>query len=289
MRFHLGRLFGINTYLHWSFWLLPGLMFVAGYLSGGVVQAVLDTAVILAIFGCVALHEVGHALAARWYHIRTHDITLYPIGGVAQLERISRNPTSEIVIALAGPAVNVAIVMLLLPLLLIDGYGITNLTRGAGLMEVFWTKLLWANVGLVLFNLIPAFPMDGGRVLRALLSTGLGRLKATETAAAISTGFAILFGVGGLLGWTLPVIGTLGPMAIILALVLHYVGQQELEQVRHEERRFWPPRGQPLRTAREFVPVAHRPDGWEYDPQSRLWTYWLHGRPLRQFQPECRL
>ncbi|CAN5330668.1 hypothetical protein BH11PLA2_BH11PLA2_01560 [soil metagenome] len=275
----IGKPFGINTYVHWSFWLLPGFVLLSGLASGGMPMAVLDTAVILAIFGCVALHELGHALAARQYGVRTRDIVLYPIGGVARLERIPRKPSAEIAIALAGPAVNVAIVALLVALMTLDGYNVLQLSRYPSVLELFWTKVLWANVALAVFNLIPAFPMDGGRVLRALLATVTRREKATEIAATVGTGFAILFGVGAV-----PIVGWFSPMMFVLAVFLFLTGQAELRSVREEEEhRYWNNTSPGFFAQRESVPVAHRADGWEYDPQSKHWTYWLHGQPVRRF------
>ena len=131
----LGRPFGINTYVHWTFWLLPALILASGFLTGGLSAAMLDTTVLIAVFGCVALHELGHALAARQFGVRTRDITLYPLGGVASLDRIPRRPLAEIAIALAGPAVNVAIVALLIPIMKFDGYAITHLSPHAGIAE----------------------------------------------------------------------------------------------------------------------------------------------------------
>src|SRR5262249_60731937 len=139
------------------------------------------------VFGCVVLHELGHALTARRFGIRTLDITLYPIGGVARLERLPERPTEELLIALAGPAVNLAIVALLTPLLLAGAF----LTPGAEealappalLLAVTFLVHVWvANAVLVLFNLLPTFPMDGGRVLRAVLAYRLGAVRATAGA-----------------------------------------------------------------------------------------------------------
>lgn len=279
----IGRIFGINTYIHWSFWLLP--LFV--YLSGTGAMAVIDTLVVLAIFGCVALHELGHALAARQYGVRTRDIVLYPIGGVARLERMPKHPMAEIVIALAGPAVNVAIVALLAPLMILDGYSLAPTLHSASALEIFWTKLLYANIGLAMFNMIPAFPMDGGRVLRAGLTWFTGRLQATEIAASIGTGFAIVFGVLGLLSMIRPdaAPGFATPMFLVLAAFLHLVGQTELQQVRMEESRPREPIHDPMfvwpRTWTPDIPVLH-PDGWEYDPQSRMWTLWRSGMAVKR-------
>lgn len=272
----LGRPFGISTYLHWSFWLLPLFIFATGVMSGGATMAVLDTFVVLAVFGCVALHELGHALAARQYGIRTRDIVLYPLGGVASLERMPRNPLAEIVVALAGPAVNVAIAIGLGTLMWLDGINLQSLSTNGTFVEVFWMKLFIANLGLAVFNMIPAFPMDGGRVLRAVLTWFTSRTNATEIAAGVGTTFAIIFGVGALLGW-------FSPMMLVLAVFLFMVGQSELQSVQHEEaERRRPPRAyyHDIPWARS-VPVTHA-DGWEYDPQSRLWTFWQHGVAVKR-------
>ena len=152
MSWKIGRIAGIDLFLHPTFLLilLPGL-------TGG-----LSPIFIIALFGCVVLHELGHALMARRFGIETLDITLYPIGGVARLQRMPRAPGAELLIALAGPAVNFAIVAGLLGLELL---GIGGLEADTSL-GAFLGGLMLVNLVLGLFNLIPAFPMDGGRVLR---------------------------------------------------------------------------------------------------------------------------
>ena len=187
----LGSAFGIPLYVHWSFLLVPALAGLS-QLRDGPLDVLLAVAVSLGLFGCVLLHELGHALAARFYGIRTRDITLYLLGGVARLGQMTEKPSQELVIALAGPAVNVAIVALLTPVLMVcAALGLLNVSGAvlsapgspAGLLALFLLLLWAANVMLVLFNLLPAFPMDGGRVLRALLSLGLPRVRATEIAS----------------------------------------------------------------------------------------------------------
>jgi len=281
----IGRPFGINTYIHGTFWLLPAFVLLQGLLSGnGLEMAVVDVAVLLTIFGCVALHELGHALAARGFGIRTRDIVLYPIGGVARLDRMPRRPWQEIVVALAGPAVNVGIVLFLAPLMMLDGYSLHPNGYFESHVEVFWNRVLWGNVVLFLFNLIPAFPMDGGRVLRALAAMVTSREQATAFAANVGAGFAVLFGLGGLLGGQF--------MPLVLAFFLFTAGRAELAAVRQEEdrRRYYGPAAEDAHEATVFdVPIARpvneptaRPvDGWEYDPRRRVWVEWRDGYPVR--------
>lgn len=193
----LGTFAGIGVFVHWTFSLL--LLWVAGvYLfDGRGLPAIVEvTALLLAVFTCVVLHEFGHALTARRYGIVTRDITLLPIGGLARLERIPENPVQELLIALAGPAVNVLIAGVLLGVLALFGE-IDRLTEVTILGGHFLAVLLMVNIFLAAFNLLPAFPMDGGRVLRALLATKLSYSRATDIAAGVGRGMAVLFAVAG--------------------------------------------------------------------------------------------
>lgn len=192
---------GIGIYIHWTFLLLLAWVFSARVWDGSHVGAALgEVGFVLAIFGCVTLHELGHALTAARFGIRTRDITMLPIGGVARLERIPRDPIQELLIAVAGPAVNVVIAAaLLLGLAAMGGLILPELSAGAETVLVgagFLERLLLVNVLLVLFNLIPAFPMDGGRILRAILATAMPYGKATHIAAVV--GQVLAFGFGAL-------------------------------------------------------------------------------------------
>src|SRR5262249_53668085 len=149
-----------------------------------------------AVFGCVVLHELGHALTARRYGIETRDITLYPIGGVARLERLPQRPLEEFWIAVAGPAVNFVIALVVAGLILGGGMSFSFFAVDSFANLILLT-LLYANGMLALFNLMPAFPMDGGRVLRALLASHLGQLQATTIAVQIGVAMAVIFGVVG--------------------------------------------------------------------------------------------
>jgi Zn-dependent protease len=201
----LGEVAGIGIFVHWTFLLLIGYIVFVRFQMGDDTAGVIESiAIVLAVFGCVVLHELGHALTAKRYGVRTRDITLLPIGGVARLERIPEDPVQEFWIAVAGPAVNVAIAALLFVVLLL-WQGPEFFTQERVEQEVytgdFLVTLLGLNIMLVLFNLLPAFPMDGGRVLRAALAHFTGDyVRATQTAASVGQVMAILFGLLGLFG-----------------------------------------------------------------------------------------
>jgi len=164
-----------------------------------------DLTLVTVIFACVVLHELGHALAARRFGVQTKDIILMPIGGVARLERMPKRPQEELVVALAGPAVNVAIAAVLL-LITVPFIGISGLQNPTSLATNLVGKTIAVNVAMIVFNMLPAFPMDGGRVLRALLSIRIGHLKATKIAAGVGQSMAVLFGLGGLLVFNNPML-----------------------------------------------------------------------------------
>jgi Zn-dependent protease len=194
----LGRFAGIDVYMHATFLLLIGWVGYSHWLMhrnwGEVLNGI---GFILALFACVVLHEYGHALTARKYGIKTRDITLYPIGGVARLERMPDKPIEELWVALMGPAVNVVIAALLFAYLFLTNglVPLTDLTIASG---SFLERLLTVNISLVLFNLLPAFPMDGGRVLRSILAMRMEYVRATQIAANIGQGMAFLLGFIGL-------------------------------------------------------------------------------------------
>ncbi|MHB1307652.1 MAG: site-2 protease family protein [Limisphaerales bacterium] len=193
----LGKLLGIDVYLHFTFLLL--LAFLGFYYwraTQNVEAALRGVAFIVALFGCVVLHELGHALMARRYGIKTRDITLLPIGGIARLETMPEKPMQELWVALAGPAVNVVIAAALFVGLAATS-GFTRVEELGVTGGSFWQRLMVLNIILVAFNLLPAFPMDGGRVLRALLALRLGRRRATAIAANVGQVMAILFGIFG--------------------------------------------------------------------------------------------
>jgi Zn-dependent protease len=222
MKWKLANLAGIDVYVHWSFWILPGWMLMSAMSSSGFVAAVSTVAFLFAVFGCVVLHELGHALAARQFGIGTRDITLYPIGGVASLNEIPRSPVKELVIALAGPAVNVVIAGAILGGTLLAGVGYRlSFSHVPGWN--FLVELMFVNIGLVVFNLLPAFPMDGGRVLRSFLAMQLPYERATAIAARIGKGMAVVLGLLGLF-----YSGSL----VLVAMFVYLAAQAELSAVR---------------------------------------------------------
>ncbi|MDP2175208.1 MAG: site-2 protease family protein [Bacteroidota bacterium] len=191
----LGKFFGIKVQIHWSFLILLSWIVISNVRSGsGTVQTLWSILFVLTIFLCVTLHEFGHALAAKRFGIKTKDITLLPIGGLARLESIPEKPREELIVAIAGPLVNIAIVLLLYPLI----HFTTDITSTISSLtsitsQNFLFNLMFINLWLAIFNLIPAFPMDGGRVLRALLAFRLERHKATAIAARIGQMLAVGF------------------------------------------------------------------------------------------------
>lgn len=217
---NVGSLAGIQFKVHTTFVLI--LIWVAViHASDGAAGIAAGLLFVLTLFGCVILHELGHALAARRYGIKTKDITLLPIGGVARLERMPEEPSQELVVALAGPAVNFAIAGALYLWLAATGgwQPLSQLNVASG---SFVERIMIVNVFLAVFNLLPAFPMDGGRVLRALLATRMEYTRATQIAAGIGQGMALLLGFAGLM---------MNPFLVFIALFVWIGAAQESSMV----------------------------------------------------------
>lgn len=236
---------GIPVFLHWTFGLI--FLYILWHANGeglGAVETSWLTGLFMSLFFCVLLHEYGHAIAARRYGVKTRDIVLMPIGGVARLERMPEKPFQEFVVAIAGPAVNVVIAVVLFVLLglLVEGelleifayalredIGYELVTESGYFVspfEHFAIKLAFTNVALVIFNMIPAFPMDGGRVFRALLSMWLGRARATRIAAWLGQAIALL--LVGLGIWSSDF------MLSILGIFVIYAARAENDNVQTE-------------------------------------------------------
>jgi Zn-dependent protease len=276
----VGSAFGIGLYVHWSFLLLPAAIGWYNFEHGGSEAALLSVTSVFALLGCVILHELGHALMARVYGINTRDITMYPIGGIARLERMTERPVEELLIALAGPLVNVVIAGGLLGGMLLSG-GLTGVgdIQAASFAEQLLVQLFSMNVILAAFNMLPAFPMDGGRVLRSLLAMWLDRLSATRVAVGVGTVFAIIFVVFAIRS-AQPIIGLIG-------LFVMFLGRQELAMLRYRERARWATDRRDLLTVLpvDAIPPTARPGepnftGFTWDPRHAVWVQWRDGHPV---------
>ncbi|MFB6232609.1 MAG: site-2 protease family protein [Salinibacter sp.] len=218
----IGSVAGIGIFLHWTFLLLVAAIFAYYYFQGeSLGAAAVGLGLILAVFVCVILHELGHALTARHFGVPTRSITLYPIGGLARMERIPSEPMKEFWIAIGGPAVNVGIAAVIaLGLFGAGGTFTPGALQSPGSHVL--PSLMWINVALAGFNLLPAFPMDGGRVLRALLALRQDYARATQTAANVGQAMAFLFGLIGIMWFN--------PVLLFIALFVYVGAQQESKQ-----------------------------------------------------------
>ena len=274
--FKIGRFFGIPLYVHPTFFLLPAWMLFANHVASAGMALFLMLYVV-ALFSCIVLHELGHALMARFFGIGTESITLYPIGGVARLHRMGDRPHEEICIALAGPAVNLVIAGLLTPFVLLTlalggshGQALSFSAMGPTAMVGQFVSLLWAaNLVLLGFNLLPGFPMDGGRVLRGVLSLFMRPLRATEIAARVGLLVAFLIAASSIVFHS--------PWPFILAVFVLFAGQQELLFFRQLEAH------QRAVAANRLAPEPSPETpftGLAWDSRHRVWVKWLNGRPV---------
>lgn len=198
----VGTYFGIRLFIHPTFWLLPLMLLLGFWGQASFFEIGFELLLLAMVFVCVVLHEYGHALTARLFGINTRDITLYPIGGVARLARPSDIPHEELLISLAGPMVNLAIIVLLIPVWFLEPLPGGSLlwedsVEGLGVRELavtFLRLLAVSNLGIMIFNLLPIFPMDGGRVLRSLLALFLGFDQATQVAVILGNVGAVFLG-----------------------------------------------------------------------------------------------
>ncbi|HET7478577.1 MAG TPA: site-2 protease family protein [Rubrobacteraceae bacterium] len=229
--FKIGRVIGIEVKVHWTFFLLLAFFAYLGYQGAGTVLGALETSgIIVALFFCVLLHEFGHSVVAQRLGIEVPDITLLPIGGLARLKNLPEKPWDEVKIAIAGPLVNVVLapVFFFVAFALgADLFNPANVLKGTASLGQVFAYLGIVNVALVVFNMIPAFPMDGGRVLRGLLATRLGPVRATDIASTVGQLFAVGFFMVGLF--------TGGVILMLISVFIFFGASGEAQMVRQRE------------------------------------------------------
>jgi Zn-dependent protease/CBS domain-containing protein len=227
----IGRVFDIDVKVHWTFFLLLAFFAFLGYRTSGSVPSTLVTVgLIVALFLCVLLHEFGHSLVAQRLGIGVPDITLLPIGGVARLGSLPERPIDEVKIAVAGPLVNVVLAPVFFAVAFLlgdDPLSPTSLLDGVDSTGQVFAYLGLINIALAVFNFIPAFPMDGGRVLRGLLATRLGAVRATDISATVGQFFAVVFFLLGLLGGNF--------LLALIAVFIFFGANGESQMVRQRE------------------------------------------------------
>ncbi|MEH6537195.1 MAG: site-2 protease family protein [Psychroserpens sp.] len=226
----LGSVSGIKIKIHWTFLFLIAWIVFDELKRGGTAESVLfNLAFVVAVFICVILHELGHALTAKRFGINTKKITLLPIGGMASLDKIPESPKQEFLVVIAGPIVNILIAILLYFIVPVQELFDQSFSEAYQVFKSFTFQnflfyLFIVNVGLALFNMIPAFPMDGGRMLRALLAMRINRVKATQIAASIGQFIAVIFLLLGLL---------YNPFLVFIALFIFLGAYGENQMVQH--------------------------------------------------------
>jgi len=243
----VGRFGGTAVKIHVTFLLLLAWIGFSGWRQGGAAAAGDSLIFIVLIFVCVVLHEFGHIVVARRYGVQASEVTLLPIGGVAAMQALPEKPSQEFAVAIAGPAVNFVIALALL--LIVGQFDSADLQRLDDPNISLLARLADANLFLAIFNLIPAFPMDGGRVLRALLAMRLGRPRATRLAASIGQAFAFGLGFLGLFG---------NPLLIFIAIFVYMAAAGEAQMTAVHESARGLSVGQAMETRYAALPMEAR-------------------------------
>ena len=281
----IGRIAGIDIFLHWTMWLFPIFILARGFVLYSSDETLVQSLLVLGVYGCLFVHELGHIWGARILGLALRDITLFPIGGYDRLAEISDRPWKEIRFAVVGPLVHGIIAGIIALVFLAAGWTLTpRLDSPEPFVETYFNRLFWLNVLLAICHVIPAFPMDGGRLFRGALALSAGRLRATEVATLLGSFIALGFIICGML-WV-----SLVWWLILLGIVVHVSGQQELMSVRffaflqHTEL---PGVGRsPIHVPidqlldDEVKPVAPDFTGMTWNPKNRLWIAWKNGEPV---------
>jgi Zn-dependent protease len=281
----IGRVAGFDVSLHWTMWFLPLLILARGLFLFPADEAILEAALVFGVYGCLLLHEFGHAVMARYVELPIRDVMLFPIGGASRLTIVSERPWKEIWVAAAGPMVDVLVCAVFATAFWSLGLTLSpHLDTCQPYAQAFFNRLFWLNVLLAILHVVPAFPMDGGRIFRGALALSAQRLRATEVAALLSSFIAILFLLAGMI-W-ISTVWWLIPMGIII----HISGQQELMSVRYFTL-IQHPELSSVHRSPEMVPVEQLFDedsypreanfsGLVWNPRNRLWIVWRNGHPV---------
>jgi Zn-dependent protease len=283
---HLGRFFGIDIFLHWSMWALPVFTAVRGFNLFATDEAVLQVALVFGVYSVAVFHDLISLAAARSVGLRIRDFKLYPIGGVARLAEVGERPLKEVRVALIGPLAYVLGAVAIGIAFLASGSPLAPRFQSAQpYLETFFNRLFWLNVLLATLHLLPAFPMEGGRLFRGALALSAGRLRATEVAALLSSFIALPFIAAGMVWF-----GDFWWM-ILLGIIIHVSGQQELASVRYfaSLQMAEPPfaTGAPILVPTEqALDDNSRPSdpnftGVTWSPRTRLWVVWRNGEAVR--------
>jgi Zn-dependent protease len=284
----IGSWWGIDIFLHWTMWLLPFFILCRGLVlySAEPDETALQTTLVFGVYLCLLVNELAHLAVARWLALGVRDLTLYPIGGIMRLSVIGERPWKEPWVAAAGPLTHLLIAGAIAVAFLAAGLALApRLNASQPYVETFFNRLFWLNVLLAILQIIPAFPMDGGRIFRGALALSVPRLRATETAALLSSFVALLMLVPGMVWlssvwWLIP-----------LGIIVHVGGQQELLSVRYYAGLQQPLPGAPPTAPIIMAPIDQlldddvrpsEPDftGLIWNPKNRLWIVWRNGEPV---------
>lgn len=286
----IGTFFGVETRVHWSFILLPIYYLISNY-KFGLLGAGLAVVLSLFLLFFVLLHEFGHVLAARVFKIPTANVTLYPIGGVALMQRQAHSPLEEIVIAVAGPAVNLVLAILLGVIAFASGipFEADGLLIGLRTFAQFYSALIQINIALLVFNMMPAFPMDGGRVLRAFFWFFVDLITATRWATYVAIPFALLIALLGILTGSFFAVIIAG-LVVLLGRLELYGLRMRLEAKQQQELEVAAFGDAPVPSAANGAWQLDYPapeldfNGYTWDARASGWVEWRSGRPVRLYR-----
>ena len=281
----IGSILGVDIFLHWTMWMLPVFILSRGLFLYSYDEALLQVALVGAVYACLAFHEIAHLLVARQLGLGLRDLTLYPIGGISRLAVVGERPWQEVWIATAGPVAHVLIGGVIAAVFIAADRTLSpRVDSPHPYLETFFNRLFWLNVLLAILHVLPAFPLDGGRIFRGALALSAGRLRATEVGALLSSFVALTFLVPGMIWmgevWWL----------IAMGIIIHVGGQQELMSVRYfaslQEPDLSTPATPPLTASIEqLVDESSRPaesdfNGLTWNRKNRLWIVWRNGEPV---------